>query len=133
MRIVLIIIAIALLGACASPRVSQDDAERIAITFGEPLSVISKDWQYSSLKPYLHPAVESENNFSEKLKAASVLGAIKGCEPADLKPSSIPGLEEAIQFVTDCHFENGTAKVAMLGALYQDGGSVLFAFEVTPK
>ncbi|PHS19123.1 MAG: hypothetical protein COA86_05505 [Kangiella sp.] len=130
MRITLLILSLTLITTCASPEILKGEAERIAATFGEPLSIISKDWKYSSLKKFLHPAVESEKNFSHKLETASFLGPVKECEPTELEPSEV--IENAIKFFTVCHFKNGTAKVIMLGGLYNNGGSILFSFDIYP-
>ena len=115
---------------CFGINLEGNSAQKVYLTFNQPLEKVSKDWDLLILKSYLDSSVEIDET---EFQAASKLGKVTKCENSKLTGPYTPKLMGNISYITNCTFSNGAGKVEIQAEFSESGEySKILLFKVTP-
>ncbi len=89
---------------CFGINLEGNSAQKVYLTFDQPLEKVSKDWDLLILKSYLDSSVEIDET---EFQAASKLGKVTKCENSKLTGPYTPKLMGNISYITNCIFKWG--------------------------
>ena len=115
---------------CFGINLEGNSAQKVYLTFNQPLERVSKDWDLLILKSYLDSNVEIDE---AEFLTASKLGKVIKCENTKLTGPYTPKLMGNISYNTNCTFSNGIGKVEIQAEFSENGEySKILLFKVTP-
>lgn len=124
--LILLPLALVFSNYCFGISLEGNSAQKVYLTFNEPLTKVSQEWDLLSLKPYIDANAEIE------LSGASKLGKLKQCDSTKLTGPYTPNLKGKVAYNTSCKFENGVGKVEIQAEFSENNTeSKIIVFKVT--
>ncbi|HOY22850.1 MAG TPA: hypothetical protein PK002_06820 [Cellvibrio sp.] len=129
-NLILLPLTLAFSTCCFGINLEGNSAQKVYLTFNEPLETVSKDWSLLTLKSYLDKNVEIDE---AEFLAASKLGKLVKCENTKLTGPNTPKLMGNVSYGTNCTFSNGVGKVEIQAEFSENGEySKIHISKVTP-